>query len=103
MGFLLGVGLLIAGVFLMLIAGFLFFTIILIPLAIIAGIIGLMLLIGGLVAAVARTAYHSHNYHAYSGGVKYCPVCGVQNAVENKYCRNCGTMFTVNSNEMKSP
>jgi ribosomal protein L40E len=93
LGFLLGAGLLVAGLILMVFAGFLFFTIILIPLAIIAGIIGVIMLIAGLVAAVARTTYHGYYHNAYSGEVKYCPVCGVQNAMENKYCRNCGTKF----------
>jgi ribosomal protein L40E len=88
LGFLLGVGLLVAGLFLMVIAGFLFFTIILIPFAIIAGIIALMMLISGLAVALVRPTYQ-----AYSGEVKYCPVCGVQNPMENKYCRNCGTKF----------
>jgi hypothetical protein len=93
LGFLLGAGLLVAGLILMVFAGFLFFTIILFPLAIIAGIIGAIMLIAGLVAAVARTTYHGYYHYAYSGEVKYCPVCGVQNAMENKYCRNCGTKF----------
>jgi ribosomal protein L40E len=88
LGFLLGIGLLVAGLFLMLVAGFLFFTIIFIPFAIIAGIIGLIMLIAGLIAAFARAVYQS-----YSGEVKYCPVCGVQNPIGNKYCRNCGTKF----------
>ena len=67
MGFLLGAGLLVAGLILMVFAGFLFFTIILIPLAIIAGIIGVIMLIAGLVAAVARTTYHGYYHNAYSG------------------------------------
>jgi predicted membrane protein len=93
LAFLLGVGLLIAGIFLLVFAGFLFFTIILIPLAIVAGIIGVIILIVGLVSAAARSTYHAHHHHAPSGQVKYCPVCGVPNAVENRYCRNCGTKF----------
>jgi hypothetical protein len=87
LGFL-GVGLLVVGLFLMVFAGFLFFTIILIPLAIIAGIVGLMILIAGIAVALARPAYQ-----AVSGEVKYCPACGVQNAMENKFCRNCGTQL----------
>jgi hypothetical protein len=72
----------------MLVAGVLFLTIILIPFAIIAGIIGLIILIAGLATAFTRTTYQE-----YSREVKYCTVCGVQNTVENKYCRNCGTKF----------
>jgi hypothetical protein len=86
--------LLIAGIFLLLFAGFLFLTLILIPFAIIAGIIGLITLIAGLMAAVARGSHHVYYNQAYSGEVKYCPICGVSNALENKYCRNCGTKFT---------
>jgi hypothetical protein len=93
MGFLLGVGLLIAGIFLLVFAGFLFLTIILIPLAIVAGIIGVIILIAGIVSAAARTTYHAYHHHTHPGQVKYCPGCGIPSAVENKYCRDCGTKF----------
>jgi predicted membrane protein len=95
LGFLIGVSSLIAGLFLMLFAGFLFFTIILIPFAIVAVIIGVILLIAGFFAALVRTTTHNaHHHHATSGEVKYCSVCGAPNATENRYCGNCGAKFS---------
>lgn len=89
---LLGFSLLVFGLFLMLLAGVLFLTIILIPFAIIAGIVGLIMVITCLAVAFAMKTYQ-----VYSQGVKYCTVCGAQNAMENKYCKNCGTKFPQNT------
>ena len=93
-----GLGLLIAGLFVLVIGGFLFFTFILIPLAIIAAIVGVILLIAGffalLVRGVMHVGYHSHDYyHHYSANVKYCSRCGASNPKGNLYCSNCGQKF----------
>jgi hypothetical protein len=107
-GSLLGFGLLITGLFLMLFAGVLFFTIILIPLAIIAGFIGLIILITGVLTKIVvssppqvPTTYTEPKYtvnalvadQVYSGKVKYCTACGIPNVVDNKFCRECGKKF----------
>lgn len=97
MGFLLlGLGLLVAGLFVIVFAGFMFLTIILIPFAIIAGIIGLIMVIAGIIAAFAKT---TTTHQTYSGKVKYCSVCGAKNAIENRYCGNCGSKFSQSSVE----
>jgi len=96
---LLGLGLLIAGLFVLVIGGFLFFTFILIPLAIIAAIIGVILLIAGffalLVRGVMHLGYHTHNEypHQFSTNIKYCSRCGAPNAKGNLHCSNCGQKF----------
>jgi hypothetical protein len=93
-----GSGLLIAGLFVLVIGGFLFFTFILIPLAIIAAIIGVILLIAGffalLVRGIMHVGYPTHeHHHHYSTNLKYCSKCGASNAKGNLYCSNCGQKF----------
>ena len=98
---LLGLGLLIAGFFVLVIGGFLFFTFILIPLAIIAAIIGVILLIGGFLALLVRgvmhvgynTHEHNHHYSTNTTNIKYCSRCGAPNAKGNLHCSNCGQKF----------
>lgn len=94
----LGFGLLIAGLFVLVIGGFLFFTFILIPLAIIAAIIGVILLIAGffalLVRGIMHVGYHTHeHHHHYSTNTKYCSRCGSPNHKGALYCSNCGQKF----------
>jgi hypothetical protein len=93
----IGLGLLIGGVFLLVIGGILFFTIILIPLAIIAALVGFVLLIAGALAAVFRPSHHYHShysgYSVPSDQVKYCIRCGAPNPKESMYCANCGKKF----------
>jgi ribosomal protein L40E len=94
----LGLGLLIAGLFVLVIGGLLFLTFILIPLAIIAAIIGVILLVAGFLALLVRgvmhVGYHSHeHHHPYSADVKYCSRCGAPNPKGNLYCSNCGQKF----------
>jgi hypothetical protein len=108
MRLLLRFGLMIFGLFLMLFAGFLFLTIILIPLAIIAGFIGLIIFIAGILTKIVlsppprvSTTYVEPKYAAnaqtadqvYSGKVKYCTSCGIPNAMGNRFCRACGKKF----------
>ncbi len=94
----IGLGLLIGGLFLLALGGILFFTIIFIPFAIVAAIIGFILLIAGVLAAVLNPShihYHSHpgEYTVDSGQIKYCTRCGAPNAKESVYCSNCGKRF----------
>jgi MFS superfamily sulfate permease-like transporter len=94
----IGLGLLLCGLFLLFIGGFLFITIIFIPLAIIAAIIGFILLIAGVLAAVFRPSHiryrtHYSAYNGPSGQIKYCTRCGAPNALESIYCGNCGKKF----------
>jgi ribosomal protein L40E len=95
---LLGLGLVIAGLFVLVIGGFLFFTLILIPLAIIAAIIGVVLLVIGFLAFLVRgifhVGHHNHDYHhQHSTNVKYCTRCGAPNPKASLYCSNCGQRF----------
>ncbi|XHH10116.1 MAG: hypothetical protein ACFCUE_05645 [Candidatus Bathyarchaeia archaeon] len=99
---LIGLGLFIFGVFLLILGGIFFITLILIPFAIIAGIIGLILLIaGGLAAILHPTHYHTNHYtaqeqttsHQVSGQIKYCTRCGTPNDTQNVYCAKCGKKF----------
>ncbi len=99
---LIGLGLFVFGVFLLVLGGLFFFTLILIPFAIVAGLIGLLLLIIGAIAAILHPTHHSHYHMAQeqatghqvlSGQVKYCTRCGTANAVQNEYCAKCGKKF----------
>jgi ribosomal protein L40E len=96
---IIGLGLLIGGLFLLLLGGILIFTIIFIPFAIIAAIIGFILLIAGALAAIFNPSHihhhHSHpgEYSANAGQVKYCTRCGAPNPKESIYCSNCGKRF----------
>jgi hypothetical protein len=98
---LFGLGILLAGVFLLVVGGIFFLTIILIPFAIIAVLIGIgLLIIGGLVALVRGTVHIEHHTTppqapAYqpSQTVKYCTRCGAPNPKESVYCANCGKQF----------
>jgi membrane-bound ClpP family serine protease len=99
---LIGLGLFIFGVCLLVLGGIFFITLILIPFAIIAGLIGIVLLIAGAIAAILHPT-HRHHYHvtqepttqqqAVPGQVKYCTRCGTANAVQNEYCAKCGKKF----------
>jgi hypothetical protein len=100
---LIGLGLFIFGMFLLVIGGILFFTFILIPFAIIAGFIGLVLLIAGALGAIFHRTSHVHYHYAepgqtaghpqQSGQVKYCTRCGTANPIQNVYCAKCGNKF----------
>jgi hypothetical protein len=58
-----GLGLMLVGVFLLVVGGLFFLTIILIPFAIIAALIGLVLLVLGGLAALIRGAMHVEHIH----------------------------------------
>jgi|GEM_PF-5355139 Ribosomal protein L40E len=94
-----GLGLLLAGALLLVVGGIFFFTIILIPFAIIAALIGIVLIVVGVLAALARgvlhVEHHTTSAYAYepSQTVKYCTRCGAPNPKEALYCANCGKKF----------
>jgi hypothetical protein len=95
-----GLGLILAGVFLLVVGGIFFLTIILIPFAIIAALIGLVLLVVGGLAALTRGVLHVEHHHttpaqsyASSQTVKYCTNCGAPNPKKAVYCANCGKQF----------
>jgi ribosomal protein L40E len=96
---LFGLGLLLAGVFLLVVGGIFFLTILLIPFAIIAVLIGIGLLVIGGLAALARGVldieHHKTPPHAYQSSqtVKYCTRCNAPNPKEAVYCANCGKQF----------
>jgi ribosomal protein L40E len=94
-----GLGLLLAGVVLLVFGGFFFLTIILIPIAIIAALIGIILVVIGGLAVIARgvlyAEHHATPVHAYEASqtVKYCTRCGAPNPKEAAYCAICGKQF----------
>jgi hypothetical protein len=94
-----GLGLMLVGVFLLVVGGLFFLTIILIPFAIIAALIGLVLLVLGGLAALIRGAMHVEHYpppvptYEYSQNLKYCTRCGAPNPKESVYCASCGKKF----------
>jgi ribosomal protein L40E len=94
-----GLGLMLVGVFLLVVGGIFFLTIILIPFAIIAALIGIgLLIVGGLAALIRGTVHVEHHTTpapAYqpSQTVKYCTRCGAPNPKEAVYCANCGKQF----------
>lgn len=100
---LLGLIMFITGIFLMALGVFFFITIILIPLAFVAGLIGLILLVGGALTISSHRYHHVEHqqvdytrdttYSVYPGGVKYCSRCGTPNAKSSAFCVNCGKEF----------
>lgn len=95
-----GLGLMLIGVFLLVVGGIFFLTIILIPFAIIAALIGIGLLIVGGLAALIRGTMHVEHHHTTpppvyqaTQNMKYCTRCGAPNPVESVYCANCGKKF----------
>ena len=98
---LIGLGLMLIGVFLIVVGGFFFLTIILIPFAILAALIGVGLIIIGGLAALIRGVVHVEHHttpqpapvYQPTQTVKYCTRCGAPNPIENVYCGNCGKQF----------
>jgi ribosomal protein L40E len=97
---LFALGIFLAGIFLLVLGGIFFLTIILIPFAIIALLIGIgLLIVGGLAALVRGTLHVEHHttpvppVYQPSQTVKYCTRCGAPNPKEAVYCANCGNKF----------
>jgi hypothetical protein len=96
-----GLGLMLIGVFLLVVGGIFFLTIILIPFAILAVLIGIGLLVIGGLAALIRGAVHVEHHttpppapvYQPSQTLKYCTRCGAPNPKEAVYCANCGKQF----------
>jgi uncharacterized iron-regulated membrane protein len=84
---------------LLVVGGIFFLTFILIPFAIIAALIGIVLLfVGGLAALVRGTVHVEHHttpvpVYQPSQTMKYCTRCGAPNPKEGVYCANCGKQF----------
>jgi len=97
-------GLIIGGVFVMLIAAFCFFTIILLPLAILFGLVGFIMLIVGLFTSAHKqypihitqqvtTPTHMAIPTAPSSAsevLAICPKCNARIPTKSKFCPDCG-------------
>lgn len=85
-------GLIIGGVFVMLIAVFCFFTIILIPLAILFGLVGLIMIVVGCVTSSPKPSPPPTPMviSTQREVLVICPECHVRVSSEAKFCPECG-------------
>lgn len=100
-------GLIIGGFFLMVFGAILFLTIIFFILGILAGLVGFIMLIVGLVtsppervivqspANVTTTVYAPPppEQRPINAGTKYCAACGTPNSTDTQFCKRCGKKF----------